>query len=300
MRRERKSRLAQDPGAEGVTVQDPDVGCAFELGRIWYADLTHPKQFVDLQAYVGDSIRAPHPDASPETWAEFRAKLQDKVPGLVEMNVEDDDAVTHTMRALGMPEEAGGYSMPEIENAENLQAVAGFNEWAHEARLTQRQFETLAKRFSESELKRAEESAASHNEGMEALQREWGFAYEQKRGAAITAAKVLGAPDDFTEALADNKVPAPWVKFMAGISERLGKEADVGALRDGQKREMTPAEAEEEHSRIMNDRTHPFWSAPAGSKEKARAMALVQKLKTRAMGPESRAPAATFGYYDVE
>jgi hypothetical protein len=254
-------------------------------------------QLVNAQGLIGNSIRIPSENASAEDHAAFRERLRAQVPGLVEVN-DDPDAFSAAMRTFGAPESADGYQLPQIEG-ENLKPVQGFNEWAHEANLTQEQFNTVATRFTEAQHAAAEEAAVRHNSAMELLHREWGYAFEERSQLALDMARRSGAPEDFVTAMENNAVPAEWVKYMAAMGQQYGAEADLGADRRDGAGEMTPAEAQAQHDEIMANREHPYWTARPGSAEGERARELVMKLKERAMGKGSRQIAATFGGYDA-
>lgn len=251
-------------------------------------------QLVNAQGLIGNSIRIPSENASDEDRAKFRQTLLERVPGLSEVNAEDPEAYRATMRQLGAPEDATGYRLPELP--EGLEPVDGFNEWAHEAALTQAQFETIAKRFTEASVAGAEQQMAAHNAEMEALHREWGYAYEQNNAAALGAAKLTKAPEDFIEAMEAGRVSANWVRYFATLAENY-TEADIddGGRRQ-QQAEMTPAEAQAQINEIMaNKEHHPYWTAMPGTPEKQAAMELLMKLRHRAMGRSGRDVVAEVG-----
>ena len=252
-------------------------------------------QLINAQGLIGNSIRIPSEHASDEERANFRKTLLDKVPGMAELQSDDPEAFRAAMQQMGAPEDAKGYKLPEFDG-EGMEPVDGFNEWAAEASLTQSQFETLARRFTETQQGVVEERMAAHNADMEALHREWGYAFEERVAAATGAAKLLGAPADFVEALEGNKVPAPWVRFFAGMSEKFS-EADIGQERNEGERRMTPAEAQAQLDEIMGNKDHIYWSRDAGP-AKDRAVAQVMKLRTMAMGKGGADVAVSLGQMD--
>lgn len=251
-------------------------------------------QLVNAQGLIGNSIRIPSEHASDAEKAAFRDKLREQVPNLVEVS-QDPDAFSAAMRNFGAPEAADGYQLPQFEG-ENLKPVAGFNEWAHEANLTQAQFETVATRFTQAQQAAAEQAAVQHNSDMELLHREWGYAYEERSQLALDMARASGAPADFVAAMERNAVPAAWVKYMADMGKAYGAEADLGSERGEGRTEMTPQEAQSQYDEVMNNKEHAYWTSMPGSEEGARARELVMKLKERAMGRGARDTAATFGY----
>jgi len=254
-------------------------------------------QFVNAQGLIGNSIRIPSENASDEDRAAFRARLLEKVPGLAEVAADDPAAFAATMRQLGAPQDATGYRLPEVEGADGLDAVEGFNDWAHEANLTQAQFATLAERFTQAQVAQAETRATDHNAQMEVLHREWGYAYEQKVQAAISVAKLTDAPAEVVEAIEKGAIRPDLLRYFATLAARFG-ENDIGdAQRSGQV-EMTPGEAQLQLAEIMDNDDHPYWSAMPGSPAKVAAIELVMKLRHRAMGAEGRGAAASIGQAD--
>ena len=206
-------------------------------------------QLVNAQGLVGNSIRIPSENASDEDRAVFRRKLQESVPGLAEVAASDPEAFAHTMRQLGAPEDAAGYSLPDFGEVQ-VEPVAGFNEWAHEANLTQAQFETIARRFTEQNIAAGQNQMAQHNADMEALSREWGYSFDARTTQAITAAERLNAPQDFIDAIKAGKVSPAWVKHYAELSDKFGDEFDVGQDRQNADARMTPAEAQSQYDEI--------------------------------------------------
>lgn len=253
------------------------------------------KQFLDTQALVGSSIRIPSEHASAEDLAAFQTRLQERVPGLVHVAPDDPESFAHTMRSLGAPEAADGYALPEMEGAEGLRQVEGFQEWAHEANLTQRQFATLAEKFTAASQARAEQGAVQHNADLEALSREWGQAYDGKVANAAQLVRLKGGPEEFAAAIEAGKVQPAILKFMGDLADGYG-EADLGeARKQGGDRAMTPAEATAQLDEIMRNREHPYWDKGPTNPEKQRAMEQVLKLRELSMGVEGRAPAAVIG-----
>lgn len=251
------------------------------------ADLA--KQFVNAQGLIGNSIRIPSENASDADRAAFRQKLLDHVPGLAEVAADDPAAFRATMQQLGAPSEATGYSLPELPDG--LTPVPGFNEWAHEANLTQSQFNTIAERFTAQQAAQQQQAEAEHQAGLETLQREWGYAYDEKMANAANLAQLTDAPAEMVEALASGRISPSVLRWVANLADKFG-EADIGADRRHQRGEMTPAEAQAQLDEIMGNKDHPYWQGMPGSDEKQRAIELVMRLKHRAMGSDGRGVAA--------
>ena len=73
------------------------------------------KNFLDAQSHLGNAIRIPGEDATPEAVAEFHTKLQARVPGLIPAaSLEDAEATNQYLEALGKPKKADEYEMPEV------------------------------------------------------------------------------------------------------------------------------------------------------------------------------------------
>lgn len=116
------------------------------------------KSYQELQSRMGNSVRIPNSESSPEETAAFYQKL-------------------------GMPESPDGYTVGE--GMEEM--LDGFKPMAHSAHLTQRQFDHFA--YAQGAAAEAAEESLRASE--ERLKSKWGDNYEMSNGVAAGAVEAL-------------------------------------------------------------------------------------------------------------
>lgn len=220
------------------------------------------KRIQDQQSYLGQSIRIPSDDAGADALNEFHAKLKAKVPSLLSIPKEDDDAAYDAaLEALGKPKQVADYTLPEVQGftfsedqATHLRALAD------KSAMTKRQFKKLAKEYAaeatrQSDAAKAEKDA---NEGL--LQKEWGMAVNDKYQEVVEFAKANGAPQNFVRALEGRTARAEEVMFMHKLAKSGKESSTVASAGNGQSPggKLTPYEAEERIAEILNNRNHPY------------------------------------------
>lgn len=193
------------------------------------------KSYIEAQGLLGSSVRAPGPEATPEARAEFRKKMQEKVPELIYAPEGDEATEAAFWKRLGKPEKLEEYEVPPDAaelglNADELRAAAA------EIGLTKAQFKKMVKGMVEPTV--AKQNAIK--EATAALKAEWGAAFEEKVTDAKAAALKMGVPE------ADlGKLSPAQLKVFANVAKAVGG----GAPFAGQKGEMvqpgipTPTEA---------------------------------------------------------
>ena len=127
------------------------------------------KSYVELQKLVGNSIRLPAEDASPEAISDFYEKIKN-VEGVLIKNDEN------LLNKLGKPEKAEEYDFNHIvEKVPEIEAdLNAFKETAFELGLTKDQASKLAEmRFNEIESS-IKEMEVSRQNGEQALKQLWG------------------------------------------------------------------------------------------------------------------------------
>lgn len=260
------------------------------------------KQAIDLQAYQGTSLRIPSEHASDEDRAEFTAKLRQHAPSLIEADWTSPEAQREAQRRMGLPEEATGYRRPEIEPPEGVELdmsmLDAFQPLAHEAGLTQTQFETIVGKMSAENLTAAAERKQAQHEELAKLHKEWGYAFDAKKAQAEVAASTarehgVALPDDLTQ------VGASTLRWLADIGARLGGEGTAIQKDAGSSpATMTPQEAQARISEMLNNPEHPMWHA--GHPDHARALKEKSRLYQLVAGPEGRKDHMTGYEVDVD
>lgn len=250
-------------------------------------------QMKELQAYQGNSVRVPSEHASAEERAEARDKLQRHFPELIAADLTDAEEQRRLKRQMGMPEEPTGYRRPEFDAPPGLDMslVDGFTSAAHQAGLTQSEYESVLNPMLQSQAEKVMAAEAERKAGVEALiTKEWGFARDQKLAAANVAAKIFrdkgnDLPDDLSM-LGPKALAA-----FADIGEMLGGEGSSlqGDQGHGADAPMTPAEAQARRLEILNNKKHPYWSLERDAAHDA-AKAEMGRLTKMMMGPEGSKP----------
>lgn len=225
------------------------------------ADLTNAAQ------HMGNSIRIPGADAGEEAMAEFRNRAAEKIPGLMVMpSPDDDEAMNSVFRTMGMPEEATGYRLPEIEGLELPDdQVASLREAAHGLKLTQQQFEAMVKTQHEQGKTAMDTQTAALQEGLDALKQEWGAAFDSRVDSVKAILGKIDAPQYVVDMVEAGTLPASDLKMFHAIADMVGSEGSEISNQEGQDTGvLTPDQALNELSdiegradRALFDPMHP-------------------------------------------
>ena len=206
------------------------------------------KQFVDQQAFLGNSLRIPGPDAGEGDTSAFHQKLLEKVPGLMpKPDPSNKEIMDVVYQALGRPESAEQYVRPATEG--DLPVAEGLYETfagaSHRWGLNQQQHEGIYGEVMQDQAARAQERTAEHEAEYAATRTEWGMAYNEKMQAIHATNERLDAPPELLDAIANGKINGPTAKWLDNIVKMAGgATGEMGAQDGGAKGVMTPAEAE--------------------------------------------------------
>jgi hypothetical protein len=144
------------------------------------------KSYKEQKAFIGNSIRPPGPDASPEARKEFYEKLQKHAPDLVPFRDGDAEAEKVVWGRLGRPDKREAYEFKVPDGVDiNIEAL---RDAAEAGGMTKGQFTKLA----EKAVAGAQQAALATSKDREALRTEWGAAYETKLKNAAAVAQRLG------------------------------------------------------------------------------------------------------------
>ena len=237
-------------------IKPGDDGKAKPLSQV-VADLN------DAAQYMGNSLRIPGPDAGDDKWSEFHAKVQERVPGLMQTpNLEDPDSLNATFGKLGRPEGADGYKTPEGVDLPPEQ-LGEIKALAHKANMTQHQFNDYLSTVSETHKTAAEQATAKHQEAITALKGEWGAAYDQRVGQVADFLKTNGTtPAYVIEALEAGSLPADQVRWLHSLADTVSNEDGQFHRQEGDTGQpmLSPEEAKMRVAEIvdrMYDRNNP-------------------------------------------
>jgi len=211
---------------------------------------TLAKSYLDAQQYAGGSIRIPGEDASTDDWTAFNAKLTDKVPTLLNLSSDEDEARNAMYARLGRPETKDGY---QIEGAD-----PEFLQWAHDNGLSTAQ----VKSWQESTQSQSTQADADRDAEMQAandlLKKEWGHAYDAKLAQAKNA--VLAYADAETQQFLIKSGLANdpgMIRLMAGIGATLTEEQSAG-MGSGSRFTLSPTEALDRIGEVRRNQEHPY------------------------------------------
>ena len=205
------------------------------------------KQFVDLQAYQGTSIRIPSENAGTADLEAFHSALLAKVPGLMpKPDITTPETMGAVFDAMGRPAKPEDYTRPQVEDAPPIdeERDKSFTAMAHEIGITKQQFEKIY----EWELGQNKAGGAAHQErvaaNINAAKQEWGYAYDDKMAGINQTFGQLDAPKSLLEALQGGEVAPEFLQFFARTVEALTGQAEFKGQPNDQNGRMTPTEAE--------------------------------------------------------
>lgn len=246
------------------------------------------KNFVDLQAHLGNSIRIPSNEAGEDDVKAFHAKLQEKVPGLIPTPTkENPDTIDIFYKALGKPDKHEEYTLPEVEgiNIEDNQAEL-YRKSAFNAGMTTDQLNAFMQPLMEADLSALEVTQNSMQEDQLALKKEWGVTFEKRKEGIVNNLLLSEAPSDLTEAIKEGTAPSTTVKWLHALFEKINDGGtDITDNKDeGQGDGITPDEARERANEIRTWMTKPD-SIPSSPEYQAKLKKLLHYEKMA--NPES-------------
>jgi len=211
---------------------------------------TLAKSYLDAQQYAGGSIRIPGEDASTDDWAAFNSKLTSKVPTLLNLSSDEDEARNAMYARLGRPDSVDGY---KVEGAD-----ADFLQWAHDNGLSTSQVKSWQENTQGQTTQADEANDVEMQEANDLLKKEWGHAYDTKLSQAKNA--VLAYADSETQqflldsGLANNP---GMIRLMAGIGATLTEDQSAG-IESGSRFTLSPTEAMDRISEVRRNEEHPY------------------------------------------
>lgn len=225
------------------------------------------KQAIDGQKELGNRIRVPGPDASPEDRAAWVKELQAKANGVT---VIPGEGATDEMRAafyesIGRPKEAKLYSIEKIQLPDGLpddfkipaDLLDKAREVAFKDNLTQAQFESGLVRYLESEAFQVKQTSEQTAERDAKLKEQFGAAEDAKKNAALRAAEKFGGKE-FADRLAQSGTPEEWAAWaQAGETFAESGSLDI-TNRGASTTALSPDEATRRISEINANRDHAY------------------------------------------
>lgn len=218
------------------------------------------KSYINAQKMIGNSIRLPSEDSSPEAKQDFL----DKLKGIdnVIIKPSGEEGLEDYYNKLGRPESSDKYTLKELVT-EDLQAslpdisldVENFQQEAFELGLTNEQ----ASKLIDNRLKQAKDSIESQNlakeESIKQLQKLWGQDYDNRMASAKQTAKVYADkfPNEMESLINSNAGNNPaFLNMLVELGANLKEKGHAGMQQA--KFGMTPEGAKAKIAELRSDR----------------------------------------------
>jgi hypothetical protein len=211
---------------------------------------TLAKSYLDAQQYAGGSIRIPSEEASADDWTAFNAKLTAKVPTLLNLPKDEQEAKNAMYARLGRPDTVDGY---QIEGAD-----PDFVQWAFDNGLSTSQVKAWQENTQGQATKSDADYDADMQESNDLLKKEWGHAYDAKLAQARNAVTAY-ADAETQQFLKDSGLAnnAGMIRLMASIGATLTEEQSIQGG-DNNRFTLSPTEAMDRIGEVRRNNEHPY------------------------------------------
>lgn len=234
---------------------------------------------IETKAHLGNSIRIPSDDASPDDMKAFTEKLVERVPHvMLKPNLEDPDVAEGFYRTLGVPDEADKYVNPEGLEIDPKQEAA-VRKSALEMKLTNAQYQKVLANVAAEQAAAREAADGSVSEAEGALKGKWGNAYDQR---VALAKKVYEQHMRGEKGRPFDDLHPSQYEGLYNVGKALAGEGtnEFASQPAGERGGITPEEAEMRISEIFNNKEHPYWNpGDAGHKAALKKMLELQAAK---------------------
>lgn len=207
----------------------------------------------------------------------------EKVP--IPKDEKDTEGWNRFSKAMGIPDKADGYGLPDPNLPESLKGFAldkgKFAEIVHAHKLTPGQAKGLWKVYNEMNVNNYNQAMAKHKEAItqniNRLKGEWGDAYDTNIELGQTVINKFSDDQEMNDYLTAALSQDPrGIKFLA----KLGNEFAENKVGEFQMRRfsLAPDQAKEELDKIRRDPKHPYNDRNATDAEHDRAVQYVNSL----------------------
>lgn len=225
----------------------------------------------EQRTFIGNSIRIPTEDASPETVEEFNRKMIDKVPQLMKTpDLDDPDSINQLMQRLGMPENVEGYANVEGEDLKFKEGqMTELKTMALDLGLTKKQFEKLATKIGSE----AGQNSSLQNDQIKAetdkLQTEWGLSAEAKYQQTLNFVKQAGAPQDLIDGLVNKQINAATVVWLNSLATGMSEQTNITSQPNhASGAALSPDEAQSRINEMLSNSDHPYHRGDPAARKK--------------------------------
>jgi hypothetical protein len=213
----------------------------------------------------------------------------DKVP--IPKDANDVEGWNRFSKALGIPDKAEGYGLPDATVPENMKGLQfdknKFADIAHAHKLTPAQAKGLWESYTKSSLEEYGKAMEAHQKNLETtvntLKGQWGDAYQanvELGQMVINKFSDDQATNDFITATLTRSPEG--IKFLAKIGNQFA-ENKVGEF-SSQRFSLAPEQAQDEWHKIVRDPQHPYNNDKATPREREAAISYVNSLIAKARG----------------
>lgn len=191
-------------------------------------------QLRNQRSLIGQSLRVPGPDATPEAWEQFYAKLSSKTDRVMpKPDPTDEGQMAALYKALGRPDEASGYELSEELPGVDPERLGFLKNAAHKAGLTNKQFSDALTEIARADAEQMQQYHEHVQAGVKELRGEWATAFDERVEAGKTVAEKLGAPPELIEALSQGTANAQTQRFLWNVAKAIGTEPANLPTREG-------------------------------------------------------------------
>lgn len=213
------------------------------------------KQFVDLQAHMGNTVGLPRTDWTAEELQGWTEKIIEHSDGRLvpKPDLTNDDQSELFFRSLGKPETPDGYQVPEGVDLSGLpeDQVNAIRNRLHDANITDAQWKKLAKHMADDVKTEAERLESAKNNNVDQLKLKWGQNLELKKLELATRLNDLQCPTCFIDDLKADKLAPEMAVFMDKMVGQIGGERRaVGEDPPGTSQLRTPSDIDAEIARL--------------------------------------------------
>ena len=208
--------------------------------------------------YMGQAVKKPAADATPEALEEFYQKLSD-VPGLAKLpGLDDIDGQVALFEKLGAPTEATGYALPELEGFEWEEATGNeLKKYAKEAGLTKAQFNTFASLIGTQDQDAGRVTDTAKEDSRKAIRDAWGEALGEREDLIRGWMEKSEAPEEMLQLFNDKNLPLPTMEWLHSVANQFkGSVTPISQDGGGRTPSMDPSQARMRIDEILR---HPAY-----------------------------------------
>ncbi len=218
------------------------------------------KNYLDAQTRIGNSIRIPGEDAGDDDVIKFRARLQEKVPGLIPTpDSEDAESIRIFRESLGTAKASSEYAMPSIEGItvdEKREAL--MRDTALDLGISKKQFEGFLTKMYEADVTNLDIQSHTLEEDALALKKEWGVTHTNRMKALHDNLLLSEAPEALADAIKNNTAGSATTKWLDSLFSKLGETSEIGKHKEDKSGDgLEPVEAAERANEVRKKLTAP-------------------------------------------